>query len=71
LVENLATSLGPAARDKRLDLIVSLDPKVPEFLLGDQQRVYQVLINLAENAIKFTQEGYGLRTHFPKGKNQW
>ena len=58
LVENLAASLGPTARDKRLDLIVSIDPNLPEFVHGDRARIKQVLMNLTENALKYTSKGH-------------
>lgn len=58
LVENLASTLGITARDKRLDLIVSTDPNLPDFLRGDANRITQVLMNITENALKFTKKGY-------------
>lgn len=45
------------ARQKRLELQFSVDPKVPSWLIGDPLRLSQVLINLLSNAIKFTNSG--------------
>ena len=58
LVEHLASMLGITAREKRLDLIVSTDPDLPDFVRGDATRISQVLMNVAENSLKYTQRGY-------------
>ena len=43
--------------DKRIELIVRIDPEIPKGLVGDEMRIRQVIINLMTNAIKFTDEG--------------
>lgn len=58
LVEDLAAELGTTARDNEIDLIVSIDPNLPETFIGDPERIRQILMNLVENAIKFTSQGY-------------
>ena len=49
----LATRVG----EKKLQLDFAIDPSIPHALLGDAMRIRQVVINLANNAIKFTNEG--------------
>jgi len=57
LLDELADVIGFKAREKGLDLQISVDPAVPEVLRGDAVRLRQVLTNLAYNAVKFTDQG--------------
>jgi PAS domain S-box-containing protein len=50
-------TLGGRAHQKGLELVYDVDPDVPEMFVGDPGRVRQILINLIENAIKFTDHG--------------
>jgi len=56
-VENVVTMLGPAAHNKYLELVLLVDSDVPERIVGDSARLSQILINLTNNAIKFTHKG--------------
>ena len=42
---------------KKLELIVDCDADLPSNLLGDEQKIRRIVVNLVENAIKFTKEG--------------
>ncbi len=44
-------------KEKSIDLIIDVEEAIPQFLLGDQYRLQQILNNLISNAIKFTSEG--------------
>ena len=50
-------SLGMRAHGKGIELVCSIDPDIPEQLLGDAARLRQIVVNLVGNAIKFTDEG--------------
>ncbi len=45
------------AREKGIDLKCSVDPSVPQTLVGDKARLEQILFNLVGNSLKFTDEG--------------
>jgi PAS domain S-box-containing protein len=56
-VGHAAKSLATRAAQKSLELLLKVDPNVPELLLGDPGRLRQVIVNLVGNAIKFTEQG--------------
>jgi PAS domain S-box-containing protein len=51
--------------EKSLDVSVSVDPRVPDLVLGDQGRLRQIFFNLLGNAIKFTEQGWVSLEVFP------
>jgi signal transduction histidine kinase/DNA-binding response OmpR family regulator len=57
VMDDLANLVGMKAEEKGLELVFDLPPDLPEALLGDPSRLAQVLINLGNNAVKFTQRG--------------
>jgi signal transduction histidine kinase len=57
IFKSLSVMLMGKAKEKNLELVFSCDENVPNGLLGDPTRLTQIIINLAGNAIKFTQKG--------------
>jgi PAS domain S-box-containing protein len=57
VLDNLATVASVKTQDKGLELLFRRDPHVPTVLIGDPLRLGQILINLTNNAVKFTEKG--------------
>jgi len=56
-LENAVNTLALKAHEKGLELVCHIRPDVPTALMGDPGRLRQVIVNLAGNAIKFTDKG--------------
>ncbi|MGD9132482.1 MAG: response regulator [Desulfobacterales bacterium] len=56
-LDNISTLVGIKTQEKGLELLFKTDPAVPKTLVGDPLRLGQILINLANNAVKFTESG--------------
>lgn len=54
---NLASMISYKAFEKGLDIIFDMSPRVPLNLIGDPLRLGQILVNLVNNAVKFTPDG--------------
>lgn len=56
-IKNTTDLFAFKARQKRISIVYSIDPKIPDYIVQDEARIYQVLFNIIGNAVKFTPHG--------------
>ena len=61
-IKSLIALLSLKSREKNLELLSEIDPYVPRYLVGDPVRLKQIIINLVNNGLKFTEKG-GVRVN--------
>lgn len=63
-------AIMPAALEKKLELILSVQPNLPKYIISDDLRLRQVVMNLLDNAIKFTRHGHVQLRLWQETRNQ-
>ena len=71
LLENMHNTMDKVAFDKGLYLTDESDPNMPETITGDPQRLGQILVNLVNNSVKFTEKGYVHVRILRSDENHW
>jgi len=56
-IDSLVQTVSHKSQEKSLELLIDLDPALPLHLKGDSLRLVQILVNLTNNALKFTEHG--------------
>lgn len=56
-LQSVAELCSPRAHEKALEIVLVVAPNVPAEVAGDDGRLRQIILNLASNAVKFTQDG--------------
>jgi len=57
LIQGVIAIIANRIGDKKIELIIDVEPSIPQILRGDDTRLKQIFVNLANNAVKFTNEG--------------
>ncbi|MBN2866673.1 MAG: response regulator [Thiotrichales bacterium] len=57
LIQSIVKSIEPKAAEKNLSLAVHIEKRLPEWIISDDMRIRQILLNILGNAIKFTHTG--------------
>jgi len=70
-LNNVHTILNLKADEKGIKLLLEIDESVPRFVLGDETRLTQVIMNLTGNAIKFTEKGKVIIDVKPTNENYY
>lgn len=57
LSENVINGMKHLVEEKKIKLLIDCDNSIPNLIIGDSNRIRQIIVNLLTNAIKFTNEG--------------
>lgn len=58
LLVSIQSLLAPNIRSRSIDFKIKHDKNLPDFLIGDERRIWRIVQNLVSNAIKFTEKGF-------------
>ncbi|MBJ6123776.1 hybrid sensor histidine kinase/response regulator [Microvirga splendida] len=70
LVDNTVSIVSSGAETKGVPIQIDMDRNLPAILLGDEARLRQILLNLLNNAVKFTREGHITARVEHKGRSE-
>lgn len=56
-INDVVNTIMAKNQDKNIEIIVDCNPKLPRILFGDEKKIRRVIMNIVDNAIKFTEEG--------------
>jgi len=71
LLDNVSSLMSKTAAEKHIALTGEIEPELPDILIGDLTRLQQILVNLVNNALKFTEKGSVHIRMFCPDKNHW
>ena len=58
VLNDVTSMIGMKAEQKGLKLLVNVDERIPSLLMGDSVRIQQVMLNILNNAVKYTESGH-------------
>ncbi len=57
IINDIVNIIGTRIGNKNVEFLMDVNPELPQELLGDNIRIKQIMVNIANNAVKFTQQG--------------